>query len=53
MWYIVKSRNDNNGNDNEDYNLNENDIIKFGRRKFEIIKKKYKFYHFIRQIIII
>ena len=39
MWYIVKSRNDSNGIDNEDYNLNENDIIKLGRRKFEIIKK--------------
>ena len=45
MWYIVKSKNDNDNNnnnyeiDNEDYNLNENDIIKLGRRKFEIVKK--------------
>ena len=37
-WLIVNSEN---GcyNKEEEYNLNENDIIKLGRRKFEIIRK--------------
>ena len=37
-WLIVNSKN---GicKENEDYNLNENDIIKLGRIKYEIIKK--------------
>ena len=39
MWYVVKPKYDNYENDNEDYDLNENDIIKLGRRKFEIVKK--------------
>ena len=45
MWYIVKTKNNNHNNnnnyeiDNEDYELSENDIIKLGRRKFEIVKK--------------
>ena len=34
LWYYNK-----NGNENEEYNLLENDIIKFGNAKFEIIKK--------------
>ena len=34
LWYYNK-----NGNENEEYNLLENDIIKFGNRKYEIIKK--------------
>ena len=38
MWYVVKPKYDNYENDNEDYDLNENDIIKLGRRKFEIVK---------------
>ena len=40
LWYSVNSIeeiNDNN-NDNEDYILNQNDIIKLGRIKYEIIK---------------
>ena len=45
-WYIIKSdpnyRYDNYDNYNEDYILNENDIIKFGRKKYEIIKKSFK-----------
>ena len=39
MWYIVKPKDYYNENINEEYDLNENDIIKLGRRKFEIIKK--------------
>ena len=37
-WLLVKSQS---GiyNENEEYYLNENDIIKLGRRKYEIIKK--------------
>ena len=37
-WLLVKSQS---GiySDNEEYDLNENDIIKLGRRKYEIIKK--------------
>lgn len=45
-WYVIKSAKDsvnenieNFGNDNEDYILNENDIIKFGDLKFEVVKK--------------
>ncbi len=37
-WFIVNTQNGYN-NENEEYNLNEGDIIKLGRRKFEIIKK--------------
>ena len=37
-WLIVNSKNGS-YNKEEEYNLNENDIIKLGRRKFEIIKK--------------
>ena len=39
LWYVLKSKTENNKNDNEDYNINENDIIKFGRKKYEVIKK--------------
>ena len=39
LWYVLKSKKEYNEIDNEDYNLNENDIIKLGRRKFEVIKK--------------
>ena len=38
LWYIIKSENDLQ-NENEDYILNENDILKFGIKKYEIIKK--------------
>ena len=38
LWYVIKSKEINNENDNEDYILNENDIIKIGRVKFDIIK---------------
>ena len=38
LWYVIKSRGDFFDNDNEEYSLNENDIIKLGRRKFEVIK---------------
>jgi len=41
MWYVFKSENQDNKyeNENDSYNLLENDIIKFGQAKFEIIKK--------------
>ena len=41
LWYIFKpvDPKNNNENPNDDYNLLENDIIKFGNAKFEIIKK--------------
>ena len=40
MWYVFKSQNPENKyeNKNEDYYLSENDIIKFGTVKYEIIK---------------
>lgn len=38
-WYVTKPETDFFENDNEDYELNENDIIKFGRKKYQIIKK--------------
>ena len=45
-WYVIKSNPeylfDNYDNYNEDYILNENDIIKFGVKKYEIIKKYIK-----------
>ena len=45
-WYVIKSDPqyyyDNYDNYNEDYILNENDIIKFGAKKYEIIKKNFK-----------
>ena len=37
-WYVIKSE-FNFYNNNEDYILNENDIIKLGIKKFEVIKK--------------
>ena len=45
LWYVLKPKKDNNENDNEDYNINENDIIKLGRRKFEVIKKNIASYN--------
>ena len=39
LWYILKSKKEYNEIDNEDYNINENDIIKLGRKKYEVIKK--------------
>ena len=41
IWYVLKSENQNNKyeNENEEYNLLENDIIKFGSTKYEIIEK--------------
>ena len=39
LWYQIKSEQDLWGNENEDYILNENDIIKIGIRKYEVIKK--------------
>ena len=45
LWYILKSKKGTNEIDNEDYNINENDIIKFGRRKFEVIKKNITSYN--------
>ena len=41
MWYVFKSKNLDNKyeNENEEYNLLENDIIKLGKRKYEIIEK--------------
>ena len=45
-WYVIKSDPnyyyENYDNYNEDYILNENDIIKFGAKKYEIIKKNIK-----------
>ena len=38
LWYVVKSDGDFFINHNEDYYLNQNDIFKLGRKKFEIIK---------------
>ena len=44
MWLLMKTENDDNKikplyeNENEEYYLSENDIIKFGLRKYEIIK---------------
>ena len=38
LWYVIKSNGDFFDNDNEDYSLNLYDIIKLGRRKFEVIK---------------
>ena len=38
-WYVIKSNNTFYNNSNEDYYLNENDIIKLGNQKYEIIKK--------------
>ena len=37
-WLILNSKKESNEIYNEDYNLNENDIIKLGRRKYEVIK---------------
>ena len=45
LWYVLKSNKDNSEIDNEDYNINENDIIKLGRRKFEVIKKNITSYN--------
>lgn len=42
LWYVIKSDPIFCDNDNEDYILNENDIIKFGNKKYEIIKKYIK-----------
>ena len=41
MWYVLKSKIQNNIyiNENEEYNLLENDIIKFGGTKYEIVEK--------------
>ena len=41
LWYILKSADpkNNSENPNDDYNLLENDIIKFGKSKYEIIEK--------------
>ena len=38
MWFPVKSNENNEIENEENYNLNENDIIKLGRLKFEVIK---------------
>ena len=38
LWYVIKSEGDFFDNDNEDYPLNLYDIIKLGRKKFEVIK---------------
>lgn len=38
-WYVAKPETNFCENDNEEYELNENDIIKLGRKKYEIIKK--------------
>ena len=43
MWYVLRTINpdsaDNNNNDcNEEYYLNENDIIKIGRMKYNVNK---------------
>ena len=45
IWYVLKSKKEYNDIDNEDYNINENDIIKLGRRKFEVIKKNITSYN--------
>jgi len=42
IWYPVKSSVYSEGN-NENYILNENDIIKFGRIKYSIVKKHFSF----------
>jgi len=39
IWYIVKSENNGHLEENdEDYSINENDILKFGRKKYEVRK---------------
>ena len=40
MWYLVKAEEEKPlyENENEDYYLSENDIIRFGQRKYEVIK---------------
>ena len=44
MWYSIKTEGEKNKplyeNENEDYYLSENDIIKIGQRKYEVIKLK-------------
>lgn len=37
LWYVIKSESGNFEEDNEDYYLIQNDIIKIGRKKYEII----------------
>ena len=37
-WYVIRPETDFCENENEKYILNENDILKFGRKKYEIIK---------------
>lgn len=37
LWYVIKSDGNFCGNNNEDYILNENDIIKLGNNQYEII----------------
>ena len=44
-WLIVNSKHKNNEIDNEDYNLNENDIIKIDGIKYEVIKKNINSYN--------
>lgn len=39
-WYVIKSEPIFFQNNNEEYILNENDIIKFGNKAYEIIQKK-------------
>jgi hypothetical protein len=40
FWYVIKSNNCKNFQNNEDYILKENDIIKLGLTKYEVIKIK-------------
>ena len=37
-WYVIRPETNSCENDNESYILNENDILKFGRKKYEVIR---------------
>ena len=38
FWYVIRSKNPINEENDEDYVLNENDIIKLGEKKYEVTK---------------
>ena len=41
IWYSVKSLENNDKGNNQNYYLNKNDIIKLGRRKFIVLKRHF------------
>ena len=41
IWYSVKSLENNDEGNNQNYYLNKNDIIKLGRRKFIVLKRHF------------